>query len=49
MKALSLKYLWFPILILLILWGGYLRFDSLGSQSLWMDEGFSVTTAMAIQ
>jgi len=36
-------------LIILVLWGGYLRFESLGNQSFWMDEAFSVAVATSIQ
>lgn len=32
----------------LTLWGGYLRFFSLGEQSLWIDEGFSIMHAKGI-
>ncbi|MBN2087470.1 glycosyltransferase family 39 protein [Candidatus Peregrinibacteria bacterium] len=42
------KNRWAIILFTLIIWGGFLRFDSLGEQSLWMDEGFSVSTANSI-
>ncbi|MBU0577667.1 glycosyltransferase family 39 protein [Patescibacteria group bacterium] len=43
------KNLWLIILIVLVVWGGFLRFESLGGQSFWIDEGFSVATATAIQ
>lgn len=36
------------ILAVLTLWGGYLRFFSLGEQSLWIDEGFSIMHAKGI-
>ncbi len=36
------------ILVLLLLAGGYLRIISLGSQSYWMDEGFTINATLSV-
>lgn len=42
------KTLIISLLILLTLYGGWLRLSNIGSQSLWIDEAFSIQAAQAI-
>lgn len=43
------KYAWALVLIMIIVWGGYLRFFQLGQPSLWIDEGFTLLAAQGIE
>lgn len=43
------KTIFLTLLLVIVIYGGYLRFHDLGAMSFWMDEAFSVRAAMTIR